>query len=228
MSYQRWLVAKGNVLSPGPAAIAKLVERLRKEKWLPPEGGTAVKTVDAGQNGTEKQPTPLTSDWLAAPDREEQRLIWEIPGGGALKYPLNQAPDGGAAWTFEIHRAAEFVYPTADNIEPIDTECNCEEDLSFEWDEEEVSPAFKASSGIFHECEECSRVFDPAQHLATITNPFDDSEEEFRGGAAYRFAVKVDCPKYVKEASLAFAPDLVALLEDEFGRTFYQFATITR
>ena len=33
-SYERWLIARGNAFSPAAASVVKLVERLRKEKWL--------------------------------------------------------------------------------------------------------------------------------------------------------------------------------------------------
>ena len=87
-------------------------------------------------------------------------------------------------------------------------------------------PAFERSVGIFAECEECSRTFDPAKELATITNPFDeDDEEDFQGGAAYRFALKVDCGRsFVENAKLTFAKKLVTLFEEEFGRTSYEVA----
>ena len=34
VEYERYLIAKGNAFSPSAAAVAKLVERLRKEKWI--------------------------------------------------------------------------------------------------------------------------------------------------------------------------------------------------
>jgi len=227
-NYQRWLLAKGNVLSPGPAALAKLIERLRKEKWIPASGGQAMRTVDKADaaKAIEDLPKDITADWIAgAPEREEMRLVWNVKGdAGGLEYPLSMKPEGTVSYTIELHRAPEFVYPVADNIEMIDTTCNCDEDLAFDWDEDEVVPAFKSSVGIFAECEECSRTFDPAQETAAITNPFDeDDDEDVRGGAAYRFALKVDCGKsFVEDAKLTFAKPLLALFEEEFGRSFYE------
>lgn len=228
-SYQCWLIAKGNVLAPGPAAIAKLIERLRKEKWIPASGGHAARTVDKADaaKATEKLPADITADWIAgAPEREEMRLVWTVEGDGAkdLEYPLSLKPEGKVAYSIELHRAPEYVYPVADNIEMIDTTCNCDEDLTFDWDEDEVVPAFESCVGIFAECEECSRTFDPAQETAIITNPFDGEEEDdVRGGAAYRFALKVDCGEsFVADPKLGFAKALVTLFEEEFGRSFYE------
>jgi hypothetical protein len=232
--YVRWLVAKGNMFSPAAASVVKLVERLRKEQWIPASGGHAVKTVEnTGRDaaGREPQPAELSREWLEHGDREELRLVWPFEGvtaaGGRSKYPLSMRPEGALGYTLEVHRADEYVYPTAPNIGKLQVICNCKEDLSFEWDEEEIVPAFKDATGIFAECEECSRTFDPSKGSATITNPFDQSTDDVRGGAAYRFALVVDCGEsFVKDPRLAFAPDLVALMESEFGRSFYEFGAM--
>ena len=60
-----------------------------------------------------------------------------------------------------------------------------------------------------------------------IKNPFDGTKDTVPGGGAYRFALKVDCgARYVEDAGLAFAPELVALVEKEFGRSFYEFGCL--
>jgi hypothetical protein len=252
--YERWLIAKGNVFSPSAVAVAKLVERLRKEGWIvdpaTPDlaklrfegrreekaketGAYAVRTVDntfgddlAKKIAASVEPAPVvpSKEWLEDPAREELRLVWPVAGDAPpVKYPLSLRPPGNVHYTLEIHRAAEYVYPIADAIDPLPTDCRCGEDLEFEWDEEEVVPAFGAATGIFAECEECSRTFDPSKETATIANPFDGSKDEVAGGAAYRFAIVVKCgTSFVADPRLAFAPELVALVENEFGRSFYE------
>jgi len=235
--YERYLIAKGNAFSPSAVAVAKLVERLRKEKWLP-AGGHARTTVENtfGDDvrakvaaSTAPIPAAITPEWLDDADREELRLVWRIEGAGqkALEYPLTRRPDGPVTYMFELHRAHDYVYPICETIEAIATTCVCGEDLGFHWDEEEVVPAFGASSGIFAECEACSRTFDPTKGAAVLTNPFDRTKTPTRGGAAYRFALKVDCGKcFVADAGLAFAPELVSLVEEEFGREFFQVGAV--
>jgi len=257
VEYERWLIPKGSTFCPSAAAIAKLVARLRKEKWIAdPQsadfaaldfggdgksaiaaktGGYAVKTVGDkhGKTFAEKlaaslAPIPVTldADWLEAPEREELRLVWPMKPRGAvsLEYPMSRRPDGDVAWSLEVHRAPDYVYPIAETIDALDTECACGEDLAFEWDDAMI-PAFGAATGIYTECEECSRTFDPSKRTATIANPFDRSEREIAGGAAYRFALKIDCGKcFVADPKLALAPELVALVEDEFGRAFIEIA----
>jgi hypothetical protein len=255
VGYERWLIAKGNYFSPSAAAVAKLVDRLRAEKWIvDPKsgdmarlrfqgrreehagktGGYAVQTVenqvgaDAAARITANvapQPASLTEEWLDDPDREELRLVWPVAGDEPLplKYPLSRRPDAPVSYAIELHRAHDYVYPSSATIGELETTCRCGEELAFGWDEEELVPAFVSSSGIYGECEACSRTFDPAQLTATITDPFDGAHRDVRGGAAYRFALKVDCGKcFVADPTLAFAPDLVALVEAAFGRDFYE------
>lgn len=255
VAYERWLIARGNAFSPAAASVVKLVERLRKEKWLveptPPElaklhfegkreslakatGAYAVKTVENRFGNdvnakiaatTEPLPAALTAEWLDDSTREELRLVWPVSSEAPLplQYPLSITPAGKVRYALEVHRADEYVYPTADAIGPVPTICRCGEDQAFEWDDEELVPTFGASSGIFAECEECSRTFEPSKGNAVITNPFDGSTAEVPGGAAYRFALKVDCgTSFAPDAKLAFNPLLVALVENEFGRQFYE------
>lgn len=230
--YERWLVAKTNVFAPGSASIAKLIARLQKDGFVGElSKGHGVKTVDAGANGKEPLPAVIGADWLDGPGRDEMRLVWTFSGEEeGIHYPLSAKPSGRAPFALEIHRAPEYVYPTSKDIDPLDATCNCGEDLTFEWDPEEVSAAFPNATGIFAECEECSRTFDPSKETATLRNPFDeDDEDEVPGGAAYRFALKVDCgDAFVADPKLAFSPALVALVEEEFGRGFYEFGALTR
>jgi len=233
VEYERYLVAKGNTFSPSAVAVAKLIEQLHKEKWIP-GGGQAVTTVEntfgddlRAKLAASRAPLPasVTPEWLDDPDREELRLVWRVDASASpgLKRPLTRHADGAVTYALELHRAHDYVYPTSETIAPIPTMCVCGEDLGFHWDDDEVVPAFGASSGIFAECEACSRTFDPTKGAAVLTNPFDGTKTPTRGGAAYRFALKIDCGKcFVADAGLAFAPELVSLVEDEFGREFFE------
>jgi hypothetical protein len=237
--YERWLIARGNVFSPSAESIIKLVDKLQAEKWIASlDAGHARKSVDNTFGDDEKAklaasreplPATLSRDWFDHPSREDVRLVWSTDAAEpATKYPLSLRPEGRLAYSFEIHRSFEFVYPTSKQIEAIDTVCRCGEDLAFEWDADEVVPPFGAASGIFAECEECSRVFDPAKVSAVVKNPFDGKEEEIFGGAAYRFALKIACGScFVRDPKLAFAPELVALVSKEFGRDFYEVASLS-
>jgi hypothetical protein len=229
---EKWIV------DPATPELGKLrFEGLRAERART-TGGYAVKTVENtfGDDvraklaaSTESTPVALTRDWLEDSDREELRLVWPVTGPSSLplRYPLSHKPEGEVSYALELHRALEYVYPAAENLDPIPTVCKCGEDLAFEWDDEELVPAFADATGIFAECEECSRTFDPTLGTARLGNPFDESGEEVRGGAAYRFALKVDCGKsFVADPKLAFAPELVELIEKQLGRSFHEFGAV--
>ncbi len=225
-TYERWLIARGNVFAPSSTAVAKLVQKLREERWI----GGAGEVVTAGGPGQAAPRAPMPAEidaaWLDDEGREELRLVWSAEGtsAGAVRSPLTAEPDG-ARCVVEIHRASDFVTPARKGISDLDCTCKCGEDLTYEWDPYEVVPPFVQATGIFTECEECSRTFDPSKSYATITNPVDGSQDEVAGGAAYRFALVVTTPSAPKDPKAAFAPELVALLEKEFGRVFYQVAT---
>jgi hypothetical protein len=227
-TYVRWLIAKGNVFLPSAGAVAKVIEELKKANFIPEKGGHAIKTVEAtdAKSAREDLPANVTEEWLDDPDREEIRLIWPAKEG-ATKYPLSMTPPT-VAYAIEVHRAPEYVYPVAKSIGRLPTVCKCGEELDFEWDEDEVITTFASSTGIFAECDECSRTFDPSTGSAKIKNPFDpETKDDLPGGAAYRFAIKVDCGKnFVSDANMTFDKELVAIVEKTFGRQFYEVAAL--
>jgi hypothetical protein len=236
------LVAKlrkeGFIVDPASPDLAKLRFQGKRQELAKKTGGYAVKTVanTFGSDvvaklaaGTEPLPAEITPEWLDDPDREELRLVWPVMGKRPLpvKYPLSIEPEGDEPyWALEVHRSPEYVYPISENIDPLPTTCACGEDLGFEWDLDDLVPAFGAATGIFAECEECSRTFDPFKGTATLTNPFDGSTEERAGGGAYLFALKVDCGKcFAESPRLTFAKELVALVEEHFGRAFCEYGS---
>jgi hypothetical protein len=235
--HEQWFIPRGSAFLPSGAGIAKLVEKLRKEKWLPdpaPAAAFAARTVDneVGDDARariaarrEPMPATITAAWLDHPDREELRLVWPASGHDG-SYPLTRKPEGGAAYALELHRASDYVYPVSRSLGGIPTKCACGDDLAFGWDEDEVIPAFERSTGIFAECEACSRTFDPSKGVGILTDPYSQEKTEVRGGAAHRFALKIVCGAFAPGPRIAFAPELAALVQDEFGREFFDFCAI--
>ena len=225
---------EGWIIDPKSPDLAKLRFQGAREQRAKATGGYDVRTVEntfgADENAklaatTGPLPAVLSAEWIEHSSREELRLVWPVSGDAPLplKYPLSCTPDGPLSYALEIHRSDEYVYPVAEAIGSVPTTCRCGEDQGFEWDDEELVPAFGASTGIFAECEACSRTFEPSKGEATLTNPFDGTSREVFGGAAYRFALKVDCGTcFVADGTLTFATELVALVENEFGRAFHE------
>jgi hypothetical protein len=228
--YERWLIAKGNVFAPSAAAVVKLVQLLREDGWILPSGAYALSS-GTPERGPRSEPLPAELDaaWLDGATRDDVRLVWPVTtdGQSPAQLPLSTFTEGGAFdFTLELHRAADFVIPTAASIGELPCTCACGEDLGYEWDPEEIVSPFGEATGIFTECEECSRTFDPAKGMAEIRNPVSGASEEVLGGAAYRFALAVTTPHIPTDARVTFAPALVALLEKQFGRSFYEVAAV--
>jgi len=230
------LRAEGWVVDPASPDLAKLELRGPREQRGQKTGAYAIRRIEntfgPGRDGlfarlaasTESVPAALDAEWLNDPAREDMNLVWSVSTAEPfLKYPLTRRPEGPVSYRLEVHRAADFVYPISETIDPLPCECRCGNDLSFDWDPSEFENPFGATSGIWTACGECSRTYDPSKESANVTNPFDGSEEEVPGGCAYRFAIKIDCGKsFVPDPKLAFAPELVTLVEKEFGRDFYE------
>ena len=257
--YRRWLVPKGNTFCPSGAAIAQLVEHLRKEKWIcdpasasfrdlrfdgaplaAKTGGFAKRAIEVATPrnaaaGWERMPLPLEAAWIDDLDRSDLALRWPVHPGASwkwsdatLRYPLDRAPEVSAAYDLEIHRSEEFVYPISGCIDALVADCSCGEDLGFEWDDDEIHSPFGATTGIFAECSECSRTFDPSHLEAEVRDPLTGRKTSMRGGAAYRFALVVDCGAAFPENGPlpAFHADLKTLFETDFGRDFYEIGAI--
>ena len=227
---ERWLV------EPDAAELATFRFKGRREQHGQKTGAYAVRRIENtfGDDrdalfariaaSTESVPAPLPAVWLKDPSREDLNLVWLVSADATtLKYPLTRRPEGPVHYKLEIHRASDFLYPLSDNIDLLGTECRCGNDLSYEWDPDEYENPFGAMACIATECTECSRTYDPSKEAARIENPFDGSEAEVSGGAAYQFALKIHCGESVVHAAdLAFAPELVELVSKEFNRTFYE------
>jgi hypothetical protein len=228
------------IATPGSPELAGLRFSGRREQHGEKTGAFAVKRVentfgdgrDALFNkiaaSTESVPANMDAAWLKDPSREDLNLVWLVSADAtSIKYPLTRRPDGPVSYRFEIHRASDFVYPMAACIDDLPSECRCGNELSYEWDEDEFVNPFGATTCIATECTECSRTFDPSKAMARIENPFDNSEAEVPGGAAYQFAIKIACgERFVRHADLAFATELVDLCGKEFGRNFYEVGSL--
>jgi hypothetical protein len=228
------------IAAPGSGTLASL--RFQGAPQAAKTGGLArrvasVTTPPDPAAGVEPIPHPLDADWFDDADGLDVVLQWPIHPGDrfrwgtdSLRYPLTRLDDvaAPASLDFEIHCADDIVYPIAKGIGSLDAACRCGEDLAFEWDADEVISPFGSAAGIYTECEECSRTFDPTQREASVLDPFSRTRSPVRGGAAYRFALFVDCGASfpVGGAAPEFQPDLKALVESAFGRDFHEISAL--
>ena len=234
VEYERWLLAKGAVFSPSAAAVATLVEKLRKERWIPEAAGA--RRAHRGQRLRQRRREEARGEHRGAAEGPHRARGWTIPRARSCascgpsratrrEVPAHAAPgrrglptpSSSTARPSTCTRSSETIESAADDVR------RAARTSASSGTRTRSCPRSAPRGGIFAECEACSRTFDPGKRAAAITNPFDGESEQVMGGAAYRFALKVDCGKcFVGDAALAFQRELVALVEGEFGRDFFE------
>ena len=185
VEYERYLIAKGAAFSPSAAAVATLVEKLRKDKWLPDAPGHAVRTVDNDFGSdvakkraasTEAQAKVITAAWL---ERSLARgAAPRVAGRGRRReVSADDAPAGPGHLRNRAPPLRRVRLPAGRNDRSFADDVRMRRRPRLPVGLRRGVPAFGTSGGIFAECEACSRTFDPGKRAAAITNPFDRYEE---------------------------------------------------
>jgi hypothetical protein len=142
-----------------------------------------------------------------------------------LRYPLRPRP-AEPYYTLELHLCSDYVYHMSELIDPFPNKvwCACGQLLEY-YAEGERSNIF-SSSRIHCVCPNCRSDFDPARQCARVRHGWTGETIGFiPGGAAYRFAVVVDCGKCIPDREMGridFEPDLVSVCKKRLGCDFYQ------
>jgi hypothetical protein len=146
------------------------------------------------------------------------RLVWPVPSLAlsGLRYPIRPRPyeerqAERVYYQLELHWCDDFVYHTSELIDPFaeSPACECGEALEYDAIAEHDDPPF-FDAAIRRTCPRCGSPFRPDALACTIRNAFTSDEREVRGGAAYRFALLVDCGKWIPDA-----PDGWTRLEED-------------
>jgi hypothetical protein len=135
-----------------------------------------------------------------------------------IPYPFTFGADDTTYHDLVIHLAHDFVHHSSEMIDPIDTRCACGQDLGYDRD-----GAIRYDPRIYAMCPWCGQAFD-----ATRRTTYRDGWTGAHGtilGAAYRFAVIVDCGKGWphERHPIAVAPRFLTLVEESFGERFDDF-----
>lgn len=130
-----------------------------------------------------------------------------------LKYPLTVVPGPeGVYYDVEIHLAAQTVYHMSEIIDPFEAiRCTCGADIQ-EFEPSGDCPFY--SSRLPNHCPACNKAMNYATMPTTVRDGFTGLESTAVGGAAYRFALVVDCGKYWPEREAAVAPEFLAVVEE--------------
>jgi hypothetical protein len=197
IEYRHYVMPKDRGFAPTRAQLNELIEALRAERWA---------------HGQPQEESAGGDIQIVLPVER-----W---GGSGLRYPFasRRAPDPEAYYEIQIHLAAQYVHHASEIIDPLAaTSCACGGHLEFE----PLEDLFYASR-LHLACPGCGEPFDPSALATTIRDPWTGEESTLLGGAAYRFALVIDCGKSLPEADGAFRlePALPQLLSARLGRQF--------
>jgi hypothetical protein len=150
---------------------------------------------------------------------------WDVDDDRAaeLRYPFVGALDDypHRYYDVEVVERDDLVYYTGQCIDPFDdTTCECGADLEH-YDEQATSwiDLFLRAT-----CPECGRAVDPSAWPAIVRDGMTGEEREVPGGAAFRFALVIDCGKSLPSQSgpVALDPELLAACRRALGTELYE------
>jgi hypothetical protein len=166
------------------------------------------------------------------------RLAWPLHTvwSAGLKYPLDRMPktprgEQGPSLTLEVHSLNDYVYLMSDLLQPFPSDTpatapvNCTvsgTNLHFTADRPDNIYDLMGSR-IKHTCPTCQTPFRPQERSVTIRDGWTGQKREQPGGAAYRFAIVIDCGASVPELGPPKAvPEFLSLCEVAIGQPLYQ------
>jgi hypothetical protein len=197
VEYIHYLLPKSRAFAPSRVQLTQLLDGLRADRWV------------AGEPRAEHAGA-------------DTMLVFGVEQFGASGLRAPFVLDGGLAadayYEVQLHIAAEYVYRTSELIDPFeDTSCACGEDLELQPTED-----LFYTSRLRVACTACGQPFDPTSKMAMVRDPWTDEESPIAGGATYRFALAIDCGKYVphEEGQFELDPALPALLAARLGTPF--------
>ncbi len=130
-----------------------------------------------------------------------------------LKYPLTVVPGPeGVYYDIEMQLAAQTVYHTSEIIEPFEKiPSRCGRDIQ-QIDGPGDSPLY--DSRLPNHCPSCGELMNYATLPMILRDGFTGAASKAVGGAAYRFAVVVDCGKYWPDSPAEVTAEFLAVVED--------------
>ncbi len=247
VEYRRYLIPRPNSFRPTPEALERLIDSLRRERWLLSPTAPERNNLRFGmmtyyahartsgfyvKQGQELGPGPAENlgAFLAANQDRDLLLSWPIEslGRAGLRYPLTPPPfqdEQGAMdcyYEFQLHLSHDYVYHYSEAISPFDDEpaCrSCGESLVYSLGHEQ-DPFYDQRISL--RCPSCGELFDSTGLPCTAYDLWTNKEYAIPGGVTYRFAVVVDCGKCFGNRSMKFATELKALVESVLGVATYE------
>lgn len=239
VEYRRYLIPRPNTFRPASDATLSLVAALRRGGWIlgedspglaqmpfeqssqyAPAKGRGYFACTTGRADSFEAPLPELAQTFA--DRDLM-IVWPVESLGAsgLRHPLDGDFPPDAYYELQLHFARDFIYHTSELIDPFEPAPTCVRGHPLEIDPESDEDPFYASR-LAARCPACGAAFDPSRLVATGRNGWTHAAVKLQGGAAYRFALVVDCGKSFDEGRLHFHADLKSLVEKTLGQSTYE------
>jgi hypothetical protein len=180
-------------------------------------------------------PIPIDEAWLSAlrdpgaadPQADELALIFPVnlPDGDwddlDVRYPFTFGEDEPGYHDVIVLASRDFIHHSSENIDPVETACaRCGADLGYEPDDRLFVVAADFHARIRARCPGCGAPFHPSAQRVEIRDGYTTSHAGLlAGGAAFRFAVVVDCSKGWPrgKGAPALHADLLRLCEETIG-----------
>jgi len=157
---------------------------------------------------------------LLLTDRQDMDVLvkwpnWDLNLSG-LKYPLTLLPETGSVYyDIEIHLGGLTIYHTSEIIEPFERlRCGCGAAIQ-NIGPSDCSPFYDAE--LPNQCPSCGHPMNYACLPLTIRDGFTGTKSKSLGGAAYRFAVVIDCGKCWPERQARVTAEFLATIEESLN-----------
>jgi hypothetical protein len=237
VEYRHYLMPASRPFRPDASQTVGLIEALRAGRWIADPASPSFKkmkfqTTHAAEHAKKcgafavtvrnkpfPLPSPLAADSLAKVIAGDAVLTWPVErmGDAKLEYPFDIDPvDPEAYYELQLHFSQDYVHHSSEIIEPLEgLEC-CGEALEINLGDDDVF----YSSRIRATCPGCKRPFDPSKKSVNTQDMWTGEPGALRGGGAYRFAIVVDCGKFIpgSDKAVPLRRQFKALCEKTLGQ----------
>jgi hypothetical protein len=245
VEYRHYLIPRPNTFRPTVDAALALVAALRRDNLILAPDSPALKKLPF-RGSSLYGPAKGWGYYAQAPGRDRSfssplerllsefadqdlQVVWPVEslGDSGLRFPLDPVPFDDPRDAAEcyykvlLHFGRDLIYHTSEVIDPFDPEpvCACGRNLMY-YPEGHDDPFYSAR--LAATCPECGSPFDPTGLLVSGRDGWTGRSTRLPGGAAYRFAVVIDCGKFFGGKPLRFDHRLSRLIENTLGVETYE------